>query len=121
MYIDRSTRNMAIYCLLGINVVSIIEFAFLPKPTTAFSATGFGPLKTIGKCWKIMFSSRIMWLTPTFIYVGVLFEQYETLIYYHLIHMVYIIYLLTIYVNGLRLLFISISLLKNFLDISLAN
>lgn len=74
IYIDRATRNMAIYCLLGINVVSIIAFALLPKPTTAFTATGFGPLKTIEKCWKVLFSTRMMWLTPTFIYAGKFFK-----------------------------------------------
>lgn len=70
-YIDRSSRRTALYCLVAICAVAVIEFAFLPKSISKNNTKHtYGPIKTLKTMWNLLVLKRMMWLCVYFAYGG---------------------------------------------------
>ncbi|XP_054289169.1 UNC93-like protein MFSD11 [Macrosteles quadrilineatus] len=69
-HIDQVTRRTAISILTVINIIAIVAFCLLPKPLYELKSNDYGPFKTMKQSWKILTSSRMIWLVITFCYTG---------------------------------------------------
>lgn len=69
-YIDKSTRTTTIFGLVAINILALFVFIALPKSRNSHQVKDYGPIKTVKKSLKILFTPRMLWLTLAFCYAG---------------------------------------------------
>lgn len=78
-YIDRSTRRISLYCLIAINVMAVVVFAFLPNSIIKGDGKKTGPIKNIKIMWSLFKEKRVMWLCVYLIYAGNLIHSFCSL------------------------------------------
>lgn len=69
-YINRFTRRTSLYCLVAINVMAVIAFAFLPKSINKSDGKKTGPIEKLKIMWSLLKKKRVMWLCVYLIYAG---------------------------------------------------
>uniref|UniRef100_A0A1B6LL39 UNC93-like protein MFSD11 n=1 Tax=Graphocephala atropunctata TaxID=36148 RepID=A0A1B6LL39_9HEMI len=70
-YIDQSTRRAVLSFLLVVNIVGVAAFMTLPRSSSDQKTVNYGLIKTVKKCWEILFSYQMFWLMFLVCYAGI--------------------------------------------------
>lgn len=68
-YVDRYSRNIALYCLAALQALSVGAYFILPRSKVQVKED-YGVWRTMKRSWTMLMSPQMLWLCLSLLYNG---------------------------------------------------